>query len=254
MSAPIQATLEKWVTRERVRSEHCRNRTACSLYDSNGLAMLPWIESGYSAVAIRTEEVAYVSGVEVALSGLSDERAVETQLGALGDLAFIFAIPPCADLCSAGARWWRKKRARNPNFQHDAAQQIIDLRRLLSDTGIPFCMVLPASSVVKRLVGVPDLTFHPHEYGGYLSKDAEHPLFPEVVPVSDRYTKRSFAYVGNGAVLPFKKSLAPRFTTIALKNGKTKRVSPVLASRRTKHTRSLVPLGFATALCALNSA
>ena len=97
-------------------------------------------------------------------------------------------------------------------------------------------MVLPASSVVKRLVGVPDLTFHPHEYGGYLSKDAEHPLFPEVGnTVSDRYASVRLP-TSETARFCLSKSLAPRFRGDGLKNGKTKRVSPVLASRRTKHT------------------
>ena len=125
---------------------------------------------------------------------------------------------------------------------------------MLTETRVPFCMVLPASSVIRRLVGKPDIVFNPHEFGGYLQHNAAHPLFPDCVPQQDRYTKRSFAFLGNGAIPPIKKSVSPKFTHLKLKSGKVKRVSPVLASRKLKHTRSLAPLGFCTAMFALNSA
>jgi hypothetical protein len=250
-----QTTLESFVTRTRVRSEtHSQRTGVCSLFDANGLSLLPWVERGYRGVALRTDDAVVVGGIDAKIANLSNADAVAAELQTLGDLAFVFAIPPCSALCSAGARWWRKKRAQDANFQQTAASSILALKQKLLESGVPFCIVLPASGVVKRLVGSPDLVFHPHEFGAFLGAGAEHPLFPEVVPLEDRYTKKSFAYFGNGAVAPIKRNKTPRFTMISLKHGKKKRVSPVLASRRSKHTRALAPLGFSTAICACNAA
>lgn len=214
--------------------------------------MSPWVESGYDAVALRSDGAVQAAGVNAKIVDISDPVKVSAELQLIGDLAFVLAIPPCADLCAAGARWWKRKRERNANFQNEAAKSILELKRTLLDSQAPFCMILPASRVIRRLVGRPDLSFDPHEFGGYLSHNSAHPLFPDVVPPQDRYTKRSFAFVGNGAILPIKKSVPPTFTLIQLKNGKIKRVSPVLASRKNKQTRSLAPLGFCRALSLLN--
>ena len=54
-----------------------------------------------------------------------------------GRVAFACALPSCVDLASAGARWWKKKRARNPNFQTEAIAALKETERSCARWGRP---------------------------------------------------------------------------------------------------------------------
>ena len=222
-----------------------------SLFDRHGLSLRPWAQRGYDCVAFNPDPpLATCKGVVMRTVPMATAEQIRASLPPADEIAFVVASPPCRDLCAAGARWWRRKSARNPFFQQDAVRKLTELYAVLEGLrAVPFVLLLPASPRIKTLFRAPDFQFSPHEYGGYLDRNAPHPLFPETVPTQDRYTKKTFGFTSNRAVQPLKRPSVPVFTEIRLKSGIIKRVSPILASRRNHEARHVTPLGFATAIC-----
>ena len=201
----------------------------------DGLALRPWLRRGYRSLAaeIRAEP----------------ERTADIVAARKGRVAFACAFPPCVDLAAAGARWWRRKRAENPEFQQDAVERLRNTELMLRSTGAPYCMFTPASAILTKLWKAPNATISPYQYGGYLPDDHRHPTNADVIPPRDRYHKLTYLYTGNGFVLPRRKPLVPVWVhKHNRKTGKVQRMSPVLAKRKHKHARRLAPLGFLTAV------
>ena len=137
-----QPTLQKWVRieddREEVERERTTRRRVVSLFDRHGIAVLPWADMGFECTAYDcatahgngpaeadlTASAAGHGTVRTERVRLKDADDVRGCLGRIDDLAFVIAIPPCRDLCAAGARWWRKKRGRNPEFQKVAEDKL----------------------------------------------------------------------------------------------------------------------------------
>jgi hypothetical protein len=126
------------------------------------------------------------------------------------------------------------------------------LYKILEAVEVPFIVLVPSSPQIRRCFRRPSLSFSPNEFGGYLDYGKPHPLF-EFIPTQDAYKKRTLCYHGHGALIPWKKPVEPRFHTVLLKSGRTKRLSPVLASRRKTGARSVPPLGFCTAVANENA-
>ena len=171
-----------------------------------------------------------------------------------GRVAFACALPSCVDLASAGARWWKKKSARNPNFQTEAIAMLKETERTLRALGAPYVILTPGSPTIKKLWKAPSAVISPHHYSGYLPETFEHPSHGQVVPNQDRYHKRTYVFAGNGLVLPRRKPRPPvwKFKR-SKKTGKTVKVSPVLAKRKHRAARRLAPLGFMEALAQLHA-
>jgi hypothetical protein len=173
-------------------------------------------------------------------------------------VAFAIAVPPCADLSNAGARWWKKKARQNPNFQQEAKEGLQRLFRALEQLGCPFVILTPAGSKIKEAfneMGVTSFVFNPCDFGGYLVSREEHPRWPSIVPRNDAYKKRTLAVLGGGARRPASKPVKPTFAEITVKRGgvtKTKRVCPLLASRRDSEARHVAPRGFCRGLAVSN--
>ena len=100
---------------------------------------------------------------------------------------------------------------------------------------------------------MPDLTFEPFWFGGYLDEEKVHPTFPTVVPDSDAYTKRTSLWVGGGfGRLPTQRRVEPTYKEwVDRATGKRRRVSPLLYSggAEGKEARHATPRGFAEAVC-----
>lgn len=247
-----QPSLAKWLRVETRVFEGAGvdGRTAVSLFDSCPAGLLPWAHRGYNCLAIHPglgERVAGVQSIEQTSMNTIDEivQAIPTQ-----NIRFIIAIPPATNLCAAGARWWKSKRKENPEFQTQTANFILRLKEVLTLTfpTTPLVLLLPNSAKARALVGRPSFTFDPCEFSGYIRPDQDpHPVFPETVPKRDRYTKRTACYLHN-CPMPLKLPESPVFDTIKCKSGRTKRISPILKSRRSTATRSMIPRGLAEAL------
>jgi hypothetical protein len=262
----MQATLEKWVESKGANvsattATATRRRRVVSLFDRHGLAASPWAALGFECTAYdgvgRTatngvEGVGGVQGVRIERAKLSNREEILACLGSTEDIAFVVAMPPCRDLCAAGARWWTKKRGRDPNFQENAEKYLKALYETLDTTGIPFMVLVPSSPYIRRCFNRRAFAFSPHEFGGHLTQDTFHPLFSEIPP-QDAYTKRTLCFHGRGVRMPWKKPVQPKFEAIRLKTGRTKRVSPIMASRRNTGARTAPPLAFCSAVASLNA-
>jgi len=218
--------------------------------------LLPWKGRGYECVALNPKTPArFCSGISMRTVTMGTIDAIRSALPPADEIAFLICVPPARDLCHAGARWWSKKALRDPQFQLKAVQFIVGLHRLLRElTHVPSIILLPASARIKTLYKAPDFTFSPHQFAGYLPSHAHHPVFPATIPTQDRYTKKTFVYTTNAVVCPCMRPLPPVFTEVRSKRGITKRITPLLASRKHREARCVVPLGFASAICSVNAA
>jgi len=171
-----------------------------------------------------------------------------------GTVAFACALPGCCDLASAGARWWDRKRKKNPNFQTEVVDALKETEAALVATGAPYLLLTPAAPILKRLWKAPKLKISPHEYGGYLPPMAAHPTWPEAIPKQDAYQKRTYVYCGNGLVLPQRKPVPPVWVTMtSKKTGKTKRVAPMFSKRKYRGAQRAAPLGFLEGVAQCNA-
>jgi hypothetical protein len=214
-------------------ADHNDNRTkkALSLFDTTHASLRSW----------RGGSTEYLTDDYSILS--SD---VDRLVDKYKNFDVILAFPPCVDLCVAGARWWRAKRKVNPNFQQDAVDDLRRLHKTLKKLTAPFAIVLPSSGQLRRLFPNAFVT-SPHEFGGWLN-DEEHPLYPLIVPKHDAYRKRTLVVLGNGMRVPKRKPVQPHVVEKALKNGKVKRLCPLLAHRKGREARRCPALGLCRAL------
>lgn len=249
----LQTTLKGWL--ENTRIGFCDLRrpvpgVVVSLFDTHGLSLLPWKMRGYRCVLIleksSSRKPLAFTGIEVVVINNIDEESILKTLPDAREVAFVIGLPPCRDLCSAGARWWKKKFAKDNGFQKRAIQTLNRLLDMLDNFGVPYAILVPASS--RTLLNRPCQRVSPHEFGRYLPHKSPHPLFPNVIPPNDAYTKRTFLYGGCGFVLPWKAAVPPVFTKILLKSGKTKRITPIMASRKSTQTRCIAPFGLCSAI------
>jgi hypothetical protein len=254
-----QTTLRHWLENRRPRELHGPRtplpKVAVSLFDYHGLSLLPWKARGYRCISIvergRHTTCSTIAGIETVQLPRMDPCSIREQLPDPGVVAFVIGLPPCRDLCAAGARWWKTKHMRDPEFQTRAINNLNNLLHMLDNFGVPYAILVPASS--RTLLHRPHHRVSPHEFGRYLPRDSPHPLFPSEIPSNDAYTKRTFLYGGGGFVLPWKAPVSPVFSQIRLKSGKTKRITPVMASRKSTRARCVAPLGLCNAIVQLHA-
>lgn len=182
---------------------------------------------------------------------ITPELAEEELSEILQEAVFVMAFPQCRHICISGARWWKRKRAKNPHFQQEEIDRITQLYRALKRSRKPFALFLPQTPLLKELdQHTPELV-SPHQFGGYI--DSDTPLNPVSTDIPDRdaYKKRTSLFLGNGAVMPLPNPVKPITESIKTKSGH-KTVSPLFKSRKTHVIRSVPPLGLCTAIARSN--
>lgn len=230
-----------------------------ALFDYTTLALQPWLRRGYECHAYdarhppgrtRTSNGVHLWGVD-----LADAATLEAIARRHAEHAvFAFAFPPCTELSRAGAVYWKRKAAANPDFQRDAADLVVRVDATLAALGCPYALENPASSALRSLWRPPDHTFEPCWYGGYLAADDAHPLYPAHIPLQDAYTKRTGLWVGGGfGHMPAQRRVEPTWKYFEDREGKRRRVSPPLfsGSVEARQARQATPRGFSEAVCAL---
>lgn len=232
-----------------------------SLFDFTGGMVRPWAEAGHECWIIDTQHTQLLfedtlPGLPVWSSSLdlSNEHLLPVIAAWKPDI--IFGFPPCTDLAVSGACRFAAKRAADPDFQVKAtllAKQTARLAATVTCTrreggAVPYLVENPVS-VLSTTWRKPDHIFNPCDFGGYLPDDDEHPLYPDVIPPRDAYTKRTCIWSGGGLRWPDTKPVDPVF----LPSGLTPLQKLGGKSQRTKNIRSATPRGFAQAIYEANA-
>jgi hypothetical protein len=151
------------------------------------------------------------------------------------------AFPPCTDMAVSGAKHLAAKKLADPAVEDKALALVYCAKRIGDKLGCPYFIENPVSTLAT-LWRKPDYTFHPRDFGGYLSDGDLHPTWSNYIPPRDAYDKLTCLWTGGGYTLPDKK-VVPKFVEgfqpqMASLGGK---------SLKTKNIRSATPRGFALA-------
>ena len=228
-----------------------------SFYDTTGLMLRPWAEAGFECHAfdIQNDEEVDECGIHKHHADLfcSDTLSSIKSRFPPQQIIAAFAFPPCTDLSLAGARWWARKAAANPNFQVEASKRISDLSDWLLDfldTDNSFYLIEnPKSSKLNSLWRKYDFVFNPNDFGGYLDEEEKsHPLWPGMIPDHDAYAKPTGLWARGPFVFPPKMTVDAERVKFPNQN---RYHSPITACRSAK-VRSATPRGFAKAVFLAN--
>lgn len=237
-----------------------------SLFDYTGVAVQPWAAAGYECWCFdlqhddkpRTERhgAGSITFAKADLSGQSGDWAKIVHQFVGHSVSMVFGFPPCTDLAASGARHWANKRAADPLFQDKAVAMAVRVSELAKALRAPFMIENP-NGALSTLWRAADYSFNPHQFGGYLPADDQHPLWPEYIPPRDAYTKRTRLWTGNGFVMPQTDSIPPIVVEYVKQGGMITRGSPQWGklggkSLKTKNIRSATPRGFALAVFLAN--
>jgi len=228
-----------------------------SLYDFTGEALKPWAEAGYTCYAFdiqhpvegHTTDFWGLGNIHYRHADLHDQATLNAIHSEFADKPVVFgmAFPVCTDMAVSGAAHFKRKAEANPFFQADAVGHATAVARMFNGMAIPYFIENPVSVLATKW-RKPDYSFHPYEYGGYISDDqAEHPRWPEYIAARDAYPKKTCLWTGGGFKMPWTDPVAPEqgHSRQHLKLGGK--------SQRTKDIRSATPRGFATAVYEFNS-
>lgn len=204
-----------------------------SLCDYTGIFTKPWRDAGYTAIHIDPQRDN--NGTILEMMPVIGE-AVRS-----GRVAFVAGFPPCTDLAVSGAAHFAKKANCDKHFQAKAALIAEQCRIIGELSGAPWFFENPVS-VLSSIIGKPDFTFDPYEFGGYLPEGDIHPEWPDYIAPRDAYPKKTCLWSGNGFELPEKRPVPvkPGYSDQHNKLGGK--------SLRTKNIRSATPRGFSLAV------
>lgn len=193
-----------------------------SLCDYTCNMLAPWAADGrFQCIAVDLQhssgDVLYPDGIKRVCAD------VRNYLPPLGVYAACFAFPPCTHLAISGARWFKEKGL---SELAKAIELVEACRQICEWTNAPYMIENPVSTL-STYWRKPDYIFNPCDFGGYLD------------PPGDAYTKKTCLWVGNGFIMPDKKTVAPVF------GSKMHRLSP---SPDRANLRSETPMGFANAV------
>jgi hypothetical protein len=221
-----------------------------SLFDHSGNALIPWAMAGHQCYAF---DLLHNGESTRTFQGGGSITFIEADLSCPGTLEFIAireprfisAFPPCTDMAVSGARHFRAKADKDPGFQIKAARLARAAELLGQWVGCPWYAENPVS-VLSSLWRKPDFSFHPWQYGGYLSEHDKHPRWPEYIAARDAYPKKTCIWAGNGFVMPrpIPVDVDPGYSTQFKRLGGK--------SAKTKSIRSETPRGFAQAVFEAN--
>lgn len=226
-----------------------------SLYDYTGQALRPWAEAGYTCYAY---DIQHDNSTRWDFKGGGSVEFVHADLHNYDTLynlyhdmngqgvVFAMAFPVCTDLAVSGARHFKAKAERDPEFQWKAASYAMWCGDLFDMLGVPYFIENPVS-VLASIWRKPDHSFHPWHYGGYIPPDqAAHPKWPEYIADRDAYPKKTCLWTGGGFVMPTARP-------VAVDAGYSQQYKKLGGkSMKTKNIRSATPRGFAKAVFEAN--
>lgn len=196
-----------------------------SLCDYTGNMVKPWADRGYRCYCVDLQHPpGETRHGKIVFVGAD----VRDWLPPRGEIATVFAFPPCTDVAASGARWFKDKGL---GALIRALQLFDACVRIAEWSQAPYMIENPVSAVSTHW-RKPDYIFDPFEFGGYLH------------PPGDAYTKRTCLWTGNGFLMPSRRAVKPK------EGSRMHRLSP---SPDRANLRSATPLGFAKAVFEANS-
>ncbi len=229
-------------------------RPIVSMFDESGVMLRPWAERGFKCYAfdilntsMKLERFASGGSIDYIYADLMppvwwEEGRTSLMLEKIISLnpCFVFGFGPCTELATCGAKHFEGKRELDPNFQTRALSLWRTTETVANRVGCPWFSENPRS-VISTMYRKPNFKFDPSDFGGYLPEDDVNPLYPEIIPPRDAYTKETWIWHGNGFVVPPKRRVRdcgyyPGWSNLGGK------------SERTKRIRSTTPRGWAKAV------
>lgn len=193
-----------------------KQKKSIFLFDYTGVMAEPWADAGYLCYCFDGQHepgVSTTSHKNILNVGMWFCKNYAASLGfckypsrsdidkikvIVGDnVKFVFGFPECTDLTNAGAKHFKKKRIANPSFQLDAMSLVYLVKLVGDEFKCHYGFENPIGAITK-LWRKWDFRFNPCDYSGYLSQDEEHPLYPNIYPVQDRYNKNTCIWHGGG--------------------------------------------------------
>lgn len=216
------------------------------LFDLTGIMCKPWLDAGYTCVLIDGQHkgglyedpdnpLLFKWGLWITPNSLRSIVDVIPQVD------FLFGFPECTDLAVNGARWFKTKRAKDPEFQTKAMAFVYFVRELGEAWGCTWGLENPVS-VISTLWRAPDHRFNPWEYGGYLPVDDVHPTYPDYINPRDAYPKKTCIWCSEDFIMP------PKLPVQVAQGFSKQHLMLGGKSLKTKNIRSATPRGFAKAV------
>ena len=212
-----------------------------SLFDYTGIMVRDWANAGLGTAIFDIQHTKqYVDGIPAFDWDISAMRGQIIDLGRQANCTFVAAFPPCTDLAVSGSRHFEAKMKADPYYLGKALDLFEAAQEIIEGIGCPGFLENPVS-VASTIWRPSDFTFHPWEYGGYLSEWDVHPQYPEFIAPRDAYPKLTCIWALGGYKLPPKKPVycPPGISAQASQLGGK--------SLKTKNIRSATPRGFARA-------
>lgn len=231
-----------------------------SLFEYTGTMLRPWAEAGFTCYAFdiqhgSRQETRYGPGSITCVPWDADApgsyTGVAAEFSSTGPVVMLFSFPPCTDLAGSGARHWKAKAERDPQFQLHAAGRAIKSEQLAQELGCPYLIENPVGAL-SRHMGKPAAIFNPCDYGGYIPEaEAVHPVWPDYIAPRDAYKKKTCVWTGNGFVMPEPRPVEP--VSYVGQGGSNAHNKLGGKSDKTKNIRSATPRGFARAIFNANA-
>ncbi len=205
-----------------------------SLCDYTGNMVKPWADAGYECWIVDIQHPQGVtedpSNPNIKRVGCKVEDCVSL-LPPLDSFDMAFAFPPCTDLASSGARWWKDKGV---TALHNAVRLVKDCWEIISQTKV-YMLENPVGRLSTNWMQ-PHYKFDPCDFGGYLN------------PAGDAYTKKTCLWTGGKFKFPQAKPVTP--IKVCAQGSWLQKLGG--KSLKTKNLRSATPMGFATAVYEAN--
>ncbi|MGI0120254.1 hypothetical protein [Zooshikella sp. RANM57] len=218
-----------------------------SLFDYTAVMVEPWLDAGFECYVVDLQHspgcIQDKERPNLFRIGADLRNSLTLPVSITKRIAFVSAFPECTNVAVSGAKYFIKKGPRALSLSLDL---FATSHEFAEASGAPYLIENPVSTF-STYCGKPDYTFHPYEYGGYLSEDDEHPLWPEYIVSRDAYPKKTCLWTGGGFVMPEKKP-------VHFQGGDSDQYKKLGGkSTKTKNIRSATPRGFAKAVFEFNS-
>jgi hypothetical protein len=244
---------------------------AIFLFNKTEVAPRAWLDAGYECWCFDGQ---HTSGIQregnlIKVGMWFDADKIDEHIRQIADTVgdgteFICSFAECTYLTTTGARWFyhpddkhlpveiRRPHPLYPNRREDQQKAVLLTRmveKLANYLGVT-CWVLenPAINNLNTMWRRPDYKFHPFQFGGYLSEEDIHPVYPNNYPPRDAYRKNTGLWCGPDFKFPRLIPVDPvpgDFHQVTKRGGR---------SLLTKNIRSMTPRGFAKAMFEANGA